>query len=237
MLKKLALLALAAVSMSAIAQDTAISMTSSMDTTWQNYDMNAQDHWSRRKVVWDNLSWLGGGDRYYFEKSISMMTGPQEFVITKALYNLGGYARQLRWEAGMARMNKEWPTYAYNRTTTISTTTDTSGTTTTTTTTVTPTYTSTGAMAWDTQGEMARPLRFAYEMQRPRIIDYRSALEILGSSLDSTEKGILNHWWMNADERSKDILVRLITRQLDWVDTKPLRISYLDSYKAQAGLR
>lgn len=237
MLKKLTLLALAAVTVSAFAQSTTTTTQTTQTTTttstamtpgYMDYNMNATSDYDRYRQDLRNVTWLSGGDQYYFEKQLALANGAEEHAIIKAVYNLGGWATQLRWENGVARMNQEWPTYAFNRTTTVSSSTDTSGNTTTETTT---TWTApTGVYTWDVNSSAARPLRFAYEAH-PRIIDYRTALEILDSGLDSTEAGVLNHWWMNADERAKDIMVRLISRQLQWVDVAPLRISYLEGYR------
>jgi hypothetical protein len=253
MFKKTTLLALAAVAVSAFAQTNTTTTTTQSTTTtvdsgtypWA-MNMDESSFWGQRHEVWNGTDVLNGGDKYYFGSFLDRLPSNQEMAIVHGLYNVRARAMALRHDQALARMNSEWPIFAqaWDTTTWVSksSTTDAGGTVvtqTTTTTATTPTVVSTTSSSelasWNTSGDEFRPLRYAYEMKRPRSIDYRSAMVILGSGLNENEQGLIVSAFQDAPERDKDIIVRLITRNLDQVDTLPLRVTYIDSFRTSSG--
>jgi len=90
-----------------------------------------------------------------------------------------------------------------------------------------------GAMASVETGN--RPMRMVMESPAPRDIDYRTAFDILTSSVNATESTWIGYWWKGATYTQKDVVVRLLKRSaakadepiyaslyinnLDWVTT------------------
>jgi len=74
-----------------------------------------------------------------------------------------------------------------------------------------------------------RPMRMVMESPGPRDIDYRTALDILTSSLNATEGSWVEDWWQNADEPQRDTVVRLLKRSAAKADEPIYASLYIDN--------
>jgi len=63
-----------------------------------------------------------------------------------------------------------------------------------------------------------RPMRMVMEAPGPRDIDYRTALDILTSSVNATEGSWIQDWWDTAIDTQKDVVVRLLKRSANKAD-------------------
>ena len=55
-----------------------------------------------------------------------------------------------------------------------------------------------------------RPMRMVIEAPKPHDVDYDTALDILTANLNATQSTQLCDWWATADERAKDVCVKML---------------------------
>jgi hypothetical protein len=215
MLKSITLAALAAVSMSALAQSTSWDNTSmhgnlNKDAVMISTDRSgAEMMYDRQKSVMMQANMgLTGGDAYYLERALDHLPSNVEQALLWGLYNSRANAVSIRDE--YARMRQEEFARSWqsgNRTV------------------VTnwnwndPNWNST--MTWsDEQAMTWRPMRMI--MAKPmnmRNISYLEAMSILTAGADATTAGTITNFFMESrDERLKDIIVRLLRNNASLID-------------------
>ena len=200
MFKKIALLALAAVSVSAMAQ------SSSWSSNWQDPStMTYTD--ARMAVMKRGFDSLNAGDAYILSNIIDRAPTNVATPLAFALAHNHWQARIISEELVASR----WPVDSTSYTTTV---TNPDGTVTTTTTTTTSAYSTTYA-------ENMRPMRMVMETpQMPRDIEWNQALDIITANVTTAEATQLRDWWWNkATEREKDVITRALEANAKLADT------------------
>jgi hypothetical protein len=196
MFKKLALLALGAVSMSAFAQ--------SSSTTWQDPSTMTYTE-AKNAVMMRSSNSLNAGDAYILSNILDRAPSNVSTALAFALAHNTWQARIIAEEIALAR-------YPVDRTSYTTTVTNPDGTVTTTTTTTT---------AYDTVYAVnMRPMRMVMENMANRDIEYDQALGIITSNVTTAEATQLRDWWWNrATERERDVIVRALEANVKMADT------------------
>lgn len=241
MLKTITLAALAVVSMSAFAQSDRWNSDDNLnrrDATLRTIDENPVrlEHDLDRAVRFMSRD-LSAGDRYYLQSAFQHMPANTERALVAGLYNTRVQAVALRDQYIQARMAE----YAANMPS--RTWTETSSTTTTATngdTTVTRTVTTYEPDAWDNDTtwnnvvaldtyDSMRPMRMLVRHPgRDKDISYLEAANILSASVNDTTAGQIHDFFMfDRDERTKDIMVRLIEANAKVADPRHIYPSTL----------
>jgi len=209
MVKKISVLALAAVSMCAFAG-------SHQGQSWANskdVDASGGSQYDQRKAVeWRANQCLSGSDRY----DLNSMLNRAPSDVEKAL--LSGLSKA-HHQAVM--INDQMLAWRFPSETTVATTTSADGTATTTTvTTYDNNTTNWSAMDWSNQEASARPMRMIMTKDsKPKEISYTQAIEILCSDLGDTSTAILSSWWYDkASDLDKSIIVRLLQDDASMAD-------------------
>lgn len=200
MFKKVALMALAAVSVSAFAQ------SSNWSSNWQ--DPSTMTYSEARMSVFKRAGEsLNAGDAYILSNIIDRAPSNVSTALAYALAHNHWQARIIADELVMSR----WPVDSSSYTTTV---TNPDGTVTTTTTTTTTAYSTTYA-------ENMRPMRMVMEApQMPRDIEWNQALDLITANVTSAEATQLRDWWWNkATEREKDVITRALEANAKLADT------------------
>jgi hypothetical protein len=199
MFKKLALVALAAVSVSAFAQST-------WSSEWQ--DPSTMTYTDARMAVMKRSSAsLNAGDAYLLSNIIDRAPSNVSTALAYALAHNYWQARIISEELALSR----WPVDQTSYTTTV---TNPDGTVTTTTTTTTSSYTTTYA-------DNMRPMRLVMEAPNvSRDLEWSQALDILTANVTTAEATQLRDWWWNrATEREKDVVTRSLEANARLADT------------------
>jgi len=194
MLKQISIAALAAVSMCAFAQNS---------STWSDDGMNKNDYNMRKHVEWRGNGCLSGGDRYELAEMLDRAPMSVEHCLLLAL--TGAHKQAVMINDKMLAVR-----FPADSTTTMATTVNNNGTTTTTTTT-TDTW-SASSMDWSGEEAGSRPMRLIMtNAKKPKDIDYDETRDILLANLNDTDAAIIADWWRTkANERQRDIIVRLL---------------------------
>jgi hypothetical protein len=197
MFKKIALMALAAVSVSAFAQN-----SSTMQDPGTMSFMEA-----RNAVMTRGYATLNAGDAYVLSNVIDRSPSHVANAVAYALAHNHWQAQIIAEEIVLAR----WPVDRTSYTTTV---TNPDGTVTTTTTTTSTAYTTTYA-------ENMRPMRLVMEPNSsPRDIEWSQALDLMTANITAAEATQLRDWWWNrATEREKDVIVRVLEANAKLADT------------------
>ena len=74
-----------------------------------------------------------------------------------------------------------------------------------------------------------RPMRMVMESTGPRDIDYRTALDILTSSVNATEGTWIEDWWGDATDQQKDCVVRLLKKSAHKADEPIYESLYINN--------
>jgi hypothetical protein len=194
MFKKLALLALGAVSMSAFAQS----------TTWQDPSTMTYTE-AKNAVMMRSQNSLNAGDSYILSNILDRAPTNVSTALAYALAHNHWQARIIAEEIALAR-------FPVDRTSYTTTVTNPDGTVTTTTTTTT---------AYDTVYAVnMRPMRMVMENMANRDLEYDQALNIITSNVTTAEATQLRDWWWNkATERERDVIVRALEANAKLGDT------------------
>jgi len=72
-----------------------------------------------------------------------------------------------------------------------------------------------------------RPMRIVMSSPAPHDIDYRTALEILESSVNATESTWIDGWWQSASDNDRDVISRLLQRSSAIADEPIYRSLYI----------
>ena len=83
-------------------------------------------------------------------------------------------------------------------------------------------------MAQETDNSM-RPMRMVMQPDHTRDIDYESAFDILTADLGDTETTQLMHWWDGANDRQRDIVVRLLKIDAKKADDPIYKSRYINN--------
>jgi hypothetical protein len=179
------------------------------DGTWrQKYDtyhigstdINSLNPWEMLRVARWNLRQGNATDAYNITEFLNQIPSDQEYVIVKALANNYKQASMVRDEVAMARWGSAPTDYAWlgyppltwsdtpGQNSWSNLTFNNNGTTTTTTTTMTDN-------SWDNAIAMtddaSRPMRMMMAHKWGGDLNYYTAVDILGSGLDNTDRGVL----------------------------------------------
>lgn len=218
MLKKISLLALAAVSMSAFAQSSTTTTTTITQEPARssNSDMglHTRDHWDMKKsVMWRANQALSGGDRYYFSSMLDRLPTSVEMALVAGLSN--AHRQAVIINDNMLAMR-----FPVDSSVTTTSTTDASGTTTTTTTTTTDWQMASTTTGTDWNERSFRPMRLIMSgSAKPKDINYGEALDILTADVNDSSTAMLRDWWNNkASDRDRDVIVRLLKDDASMAD-------------------
>ncbi|MEZ0325673.1 MAG: hypothetical protein ACAH95_07185 [Fimbriimonas sp.] len=194
MFKKLALLALGAVSVSAFGQASAWQDPSTMTYTE-----------AKQAVMTRAIGSINAGDAYLLSNILDRAPSNVSTALAFALAHNHWQARIIAEELALSR-------YPMDRTSYTTTVTNPDGTITTTTTTTT---------AYDTEYAVnMRPMRIVMENMALRDMSYDQALDIITANVTTAEATQLRDWWWNkATERERDIIVRSLKANAKLGDT------------------
>ncbi len=199
MFKKLALLALGAVSVSAFGQAPA---WQDSRMAWQSPSMTWQDpstmtySEARHAVMMRTNSSINAGDAYVLSNILDRAPSNVSTPLAFALAHNHWQAKIIAEEIALAR-------YPMDRTAYTTTVTNPDGTVTTTTTTTT---------SYDTVYAVnMRPMRMVMENMAMQDLNYDQALEIITANVTTAEATQLRDWWWNkSTERERDVIVRAL---------------------------
>ena len=187
MLKTMLLTALAAVSVSAIAQD------NHREDGRYSIDATGKSQRDIKREVCRQAEYLSAGDQYDFNQMLDRLPATVENTIVSGLFAAHRQSVIIHSQMVMVMMPNDAVVMDSVKS-------------------------DDQVILAQESEESMRPMRMIMQHPRYRDIDYDTALEILGSKLNETEKTQLDAWWnsdtMESDrdvnERQKDIIVRLL---------------------------
>jgi hypothetical protein len=203
MFKKISIAALAAISLSAFAQD------SDYGHWMEKGDINVagKSNFELRKRIDRQASeCLSFADQYDLDAMLNQNSDEIDTALLRGLCHAHRQAAVITDHMLAMRFPEDSTTYA---------TTTTNGNTVTTTTTTTTLQANN--IDWSSEDHSSRPLRIIMTNPiRPKDLSYDDAISVLCSNLNATESSILSGWWYGEDnrdgatERMKDVIVRLL---------------------------
>jgi len=209
MLKKIAMAALASVTMSAFAHTTSIT---TQDKGWNNDNMQDRSVFDlRKRVEWRANDCLSGGDRFELSNLLDRSSLETENALLKGIVNAHHQAKVITEKVIAMR-------FPVDTTTTYTTSSNGDGTTTVTQSTTTDWNASN--IDWSNEEHGSRPMRLVMANKtKEKDVSYNDAIDILCSNLSDSERGSLQSWWFNtATEREKDIVCRMLKSDASMAD-------------------